>query len=56
MNWKRCVNAVAAIKAENEGVPETHDWNEDKTRKLIIDLDLERPVGLWTGNKTANTK
>ena len=33
---------LAAIKAENEGVPETHDWNEDKTRKLIIDLDLER--------------
>ena len=32
----------AAIKAENEGVLETHDWNEDKTRKLIIDLDLER--------------
>ena len=33
---------LAAIKAENEGAPETHDWNEDKTRKLIIDLDLER--------------
>ena len=33
---------LAAIKAENEGVRETHDWNEDKTRKLIIDLDLER--------------
>ena len=33
---------LAAIKAENEGVPETHDWNEDKTRRLIIDLDLER--------------
>ena len=33
---------LAAIKAENEAVPETHDWNEDKTRKLIIDLDLER--------------
>ena len=33
---------LAAIKAENEGGPETHDWNEDKTRKLIIDLDLER--------------
>ena len=33
---------LAAIKAENEGVPETHDWNEDKTRTLIIDLDLER--------------
>ena len=33
---------LAAIKAENGGVPETHDWNEDKTRTLIIDLDLER--------------
>ena len=33
---------LAAIKAENEDVPETHDWDEDKTRTLIIDLDLER--------------
>ena len=33
---------LAAIKAENEGIPETHDWNEAKTRKLSIDLDLER--------------
>ncbi|WP_419939315.1 DEAD/DEAH box helicase family protein [Candidatus Palauibacter sp.] len=33
---------LAAIKAENEAVDETHDWDEDKTRKLIIDLDLER--------------
>ena len=33
---------LSAIKAENEGVAETHDWNEDKTRTLIIDLDLER--------------
>ncbi len=33
---------LAAIKAENEHVPETHDWNEDKTRRLIIDLDLQR--------------
>ena len=33
---------LAAIKAENQGVHETHDWNEDKTRTLIIDLDLER--------------
>ncbi|MYC91217.1 MAG: DUF4145 domain-containing protein [Gemmatimonadetes bacterium] len=33
---------LAAIKAENEAVPDTHDWNEDKTRRLIIDLDLER--------------
>ena len=33
---------LAAVKAENAAVPETHDWNEDQTRKLIIDLDLER--------------
>ena len=33
---------LAAIKAENQAVPETHDWNEGQTRKLIIDLDLER--------------
>ena len=33
---------LAAIKAENGGVAETHDWNEDQTRTLIIDLDLER--------------
>ena len=33
---------LAAIKSENESVPDTHDWNEDKTRTLIIDLDLER--------------
>ncbi|MCY4310375.1 MAG: DEAD/DEAH box helicase family protein, partial [Rhodospirillaceae bacterium] len=30
------------IKAENEAVPETHDWNEAKTRELIINLDLQR--------------
>ena len=33
---------LAAIKAENETVPETHDWNESTTRRLIIDLALER--------------
>ena len=33
---------LAAIKAENDAVPETHDWNESKTRKLIIDLALQR--------------
>ncbi|MEX2488123.1 MAG: DEAD/DEAH box helicase family protein, partial [Pseudomonadales bacterium] len=33
---------IAAIKAENEAIPETHDWNEDKTRKLLIDLALQR--------------
>ncbi len=33
---------LAAIKAENEAVPETHDWNEARTRELIIDLALQR--------------
>jgi type I restriction enzyme R subunit len=33
---------LAAIKAENEAVPDTHDWNEDRTRRLIIDLALLR--------------
>ena len=32
---------LAAIKADNEAVPDTHDWDEDKTRKLIIDLGLQ---------------
>ena len=33
---------LAAIKAENETVPETRDWNEGTTRRLIIDLALQR--------------
>ena len=33
---------LAAIKAENEAVPETHDWSESTTRRLIIDLALQR--------------
>ena len=33
---------LSAIKAENEAVPETRDWNEDKTRRLLIDLALHR--------------
>ncbi len=33
---------LAAIKAENEAVPETHDWNEARTRELLIDLALQR--------------
>ncbi len=33
---------LAAIKAENEAVPETHDWNEDETRRRLIDLALQR--------------
>ena len=39
---KQVRDKLAAIKAENEAVPDTHDWNEDKTRKLIIDLALQR--------------
>ncbi len=33
---------VAAIKVENEAVPETRDWDESTTRRLIIDLALQR--------------
>ncbi len=33
---------IAAIKAENAAVPETHNWDEATTRKLIIDLTLRR--------------
>lgn len=33
---------VAAIRAENEQVPDTHDYDEATTRKRIIDLDLAR--------------
>ena len=33
---------IAAIKAENEAIPETRDWNEDRTRRLLIDLALQR--------------
>ncbi len=33
---------LATIKAENETVPETRDWDESTTRKLIIDLALQR--------------
>jgi type I restriction enzyme R subunit len=39
---KQLREELAAIKAENAAVPDTHDWNEDKTRKLIIDLALQR--------------
>ena len=33
---------LAAIKAENETVPETRDWDEKTTRMRIIDLALQR--------------
>ncbi len=33
---------LAAIRAENDTVPETRDWNESATRRLIIDLALQR--------------
>ena len=33
---------LAAIKAENDAVPETHDWNEAETRERLVDLDLQR--------------
>ena len=34
------------VKAENAQVPETHEWNEAKTRELLIDLALNRAG--WT--------
>ncbi len=37
---------LAAIKAENDAVPETRDWSESTTRRLIINLALERAG--WT--------
>ena len=33
---------LAAIKAANAAVPDSHDWNEDETRRRIIDLELAR--------------
>jgi type I restriction enzyme, R subunit len=33
---------IAAYKAENQAVPETHDWNEAETRRLLIDVALQR--------------
>ena len=33
---------LAEIKAENEAVPDTHGWDEAKTRRLLIDLALQR--------------
>ena len=36
------MNASRPSRRRTKSVPETHDWNEDKTRTLIIDLDLER--------------
>jgi type I restriction enzyme R subunit len=40
---------LAAYKAENDNVPETHDWSEAKTRTRIIDLALESAG--WPLNK-----
>jgi len=40
---------LAAIKAENATVPETRDWNESATRRLIIDLALQRAGWLLDG-------
>lgn len=33
---------LAKFKAQNEKVPETHNWDEETTRRLIIDIDLQR--------------
>ena len=41
---------LAAIKAENESVPETHDWNEDKTPHAHHrSRSWNAPDGIWTG-------
>ena len=42
---------LAAIKAENEAVPERHDWNESETRRLIIDLALQRAGWPFDGER-----
>ena len=47
---------LAAIKAENETVPETRDWNESTTRRLLIDLALSVPAGRSIRNTTVSTK
>lgn len=41
---------LAQIKADNEAVPETHNWSEAETRDRIIDLDLHRAG--WRLDKT----
>ncbi|MEX1362578.1 MAG: DUF4145 domain-containing protein, partial [Nannocystaceae bacterium] len=33
---------LAAFKADNQAVPDTHDYDEETTRRLIIDLALQR--------------
>ncbi len=43
---KKLRERIAAIKAENEAVPDAHDWNEAETRKRLIDLELRRAG--WT--------
>lgn len=34
--------SIAAIKAENEAVPDTHDYDEATTRLRLIDVELQR--------------
>ena len=36
------MNASRPSRRRTKTVPETHDWNEDKTRRLLIDLALNR--------------
>lgn len=33
---------LAAIKADNQAVPDTHDYDEETTRRLLVDLALQR--------------
>ena len=39
---ERVQRELARFKAENEAVPDTHDWNEAKTRERLIDVELAR--------------
>ena len=47
---------VAAIRAENEKVPDTHDYDEAATRKRIIDWTCSGRAGRWISRATGNTK
>ena len=47
---------LGAIKAENEAVPETRDWNREHDRRLIIDLALQRAGWPLDRSTTESTK
>ena len=47
---------LAAIKAENETVPEIRDWNESTTRSCSSTWPCSVPAGRSIKNRTASTK